>query len=340
MLQNHTIYELTEKGKSELSSGMRSSGGLTGDAKFILPLFGKGLTLAEVAAKLPPSVRACCVAAVNNLLADDYIVSGSETESSTSPLNFVVSADVPSGGRTAGMVIEEDAGLDFTGKFPAAEQIGVADEKLKQFVVPESMEEEIESRSQKLAIEKIRQYEQDMNNTLTRMAEHDVLLAEREKSARQKAMVESARLSPIYDTLRDLIFFKDFSDAELAEVLHIGVWCEMNEHEALIHEGDKAESFYVMLRGLAGVFKRDRLIGLVQSGESFGEFSFLMGDDETHHADVIARSHVEFMGFSTDKMETISVEARLQFAAAFSRCQTRRLVCANEQIVNLLTNES
>lgn len=114
----------------------------------------------------------------------------------------------------------------------------------------------------------------------------------------------------------------------------------MDEHEALIQEGDKAESFYVMLSGLAGVFKRDRLIGLVQSGESFGEFSFLMGNDETHHADVIARSHVEFMGFSTEKMENISVEARLQFAAAFSRCQTRRLVCANEQIVNLLTNET
>lgn len=207
MLQNHTIYELTEKAKSELASGMRSSGGLSGDAKFILPLFGKGLTLAEVAAKLPPSVRACCVAAVNNLLADDYIVAGAETDVSTQSLNFGASTDEPSVSRSANMVIEEEAGLDFTGKFPAAEQTSVADEKLMQFVIPESMEEEIESRSQKLAIEKIRQYEQDMNNTLTRMAEHDILLAEREKAAKQQAMVESARLSPIYDTLRDLIFF-------------------------------------------------------------------------------------------------------------------------------------
>ena len=336
MLQNLTIFELTEKGKQELSA----AGGLSGDAKFILPLFGRGWTLAEVAGKLPPSVRACCVATVNNLITDGYIVAGAEAAEAMQQLNFVTPGNQQPDDKFVGRLVEEDAGLDFTGKFPTAIQVSPEDEKLIEFVVPESLEEEIESRSQQLAIEKIRQYEEDMNNTLTRMAEHEILLAEREKLAKQQAMVESARLSPIYENLRELLFFKDFRDAELAEVLHIGVWNEMNEHDALIREGDKAESFYVMLKGFAGVFKRDRLIGLVQSGESFGEFSFLMGDEETHHADVIARSHVEFMGFSTEKLARISVEARLQFAAAFSRCQTRRLVCANEQIVNLLTNES
>lgn len=337
MLPNQTIFELTEKGRHEVSTGMRPGGGVTGDARFVLPLLDEGLTFADVVKKLSPSVRACCVATVNNLLAGGYIAAQPEQVSSVQP--FATSNEPPAEEHILS-VVEEDEGLDFTGTFPALTPANQEADKLLPLVVAESLDAEIENRSHKLAIEKIRQLEQDMNNTLVQMAEHEVLRAEQERLTRQQAMVESARLSPIYENLRALVFFKNFSDAELAEVLHIGAWREMNEQDVLLHEGDPAESFYVMLRGFAGVFKRERLIGLVQSGESFGEFSFLMGDTGTRHADVIARSHVEFMEFSSGKLEETSLETRLQFATAFSRCQIRRLVCADEQIVNLLTHES
>jgi len=350
MLLNHSIFELTEKGKLAVSSGMTSESGVSGDAKFIMPLFGHRLTLAEVVAKLPPSVRACCVANVKTLLAEGYIVGTPESGDDMQPLNFVMPGDELTGEEQLGdtkaglsmseIVAEEDDGLDFTGKFQSVKPPQADAENIAQLIANESLEDEIESRSQKLAVEKIKQFEQDMNNTLARVAEHEALKVEQEKITRQQEMVESARLSPIYENLRGLVFFNDFSDAELAEVLHIGVWSENNEQDVLVHEGDNADSFFVMLSGLAGVFKRERLIGLVQSGESFGEFSFLMGEEEIRHADVIARSHVEFMGFSTDKINQATQEVRLRFAAAFARCQTRRLVCANEQIINLLTSEN
>jgi len=339
MLPNQAIFELTEKGKHEVSTGMNAGGGITGDAKFILPLFGNGLTFDEVVAKLPPSIRACCVATVNNLLAEGYLVAASVIEQSVPPVNCVAHADEVADDAHAQLLVEEAVGLDFTGKFLQANQSNSAADKPLPFVVSESLDEEIESRSKQLADEKIKQFEQEIDNTLTQLAEHESLQAEREKLAKQHEMLESARLSPIYDNLKELVFFKDFSDAELGEVLHIGVWQEMNEHDTLLHEGDFAKVFYVMLNGMAGVFKRDRLIGLVQGGESFGESSLLVGDEEIHHADVIARTHVEFMGFCADQLQQNSMELRLKFFAAILRCQTRRLICANEQIVNLLAHE-
>ena len=48
------VFELTEKGEREIRLCMLS---LSGDAQLILPLFGKGSTVDEVEAMLPPLVR-------------------------------------------------------------------------------------------------------------------------------------------------------------------------------------------------------------------------------------------------------------------------------------------
>lgn len=203
----------------------------------------------------------------------------------------------------------------------------------------DALKHEIEVRSQELASQKIRQFEQDMNHTIALMLEHELLQAEQDKLTEQEERLAAARLSPIYETLRELIFFKDFSDAELAEVLHIGVWHEREKSEAILHEGDEANSFYVMMSGSAGVFKREKLIGLVQAGENFGEFAYLMGDQSRRYADVIAKSHVEYLEFSVVELKHATLEVRFQFAVALACCQTRRLLRANGQIINLLVDE-
>jgi len=201
------------------------------------------------------------------------------------------------------------------------------------------MEQEIESRSQKLASDKIEQFEQGMNNTIALMVEQALLQAEQEKLPGQLEMVEAARSSPMFEMLRELSFFKDFSAAELAEVLPIGVWHEREKNQAVVREGDAADSFFVMMSGLVGVLKRERLIYLLRRGGSFGELSYLPGEQATHYADVIAKSHIEFLEFSTGKLEQSSLAVRFQFAAAFAHSQTRHLVRANKQIVNLLADE-
>lgn len=314
---------------------------MSGDARLILPLFGNGMTLVEVADKLPPSARAGCDATIKGLLSAGYIAQRADVRSPVGHVDNAVAVMVGRRAEPAPQAPDQaEPCLDFTRKSPAFHEVTTgADALPNQFGSPEAMREEIESRSQRLASERISQYEQEMSNSLAQMAGYELLQAEQEKLARQNKMVETARLSPVYETLRGLEFFRDFSETDMAEVLKIGVWSEREEHEFLLHEDDQAESFYVLISGMAGLFKRDRLIGLVQGGESFGEFSLRKDEEATHHADVISRSHVEFMGFSHERLGQTSLEVRLQFAAAFSRCQTRRLVCANEQIVNFLADE-
>ena len=328
MLTDSDVFYITEKGVHALltSATFPLGEGVEGDARHILPLFGNALTLAEVVGKLPPSVRSDV--SIKELLAAGYISRrlGERPE---------VVHDIPSSATAPAVSGQEDPTLDFTRKSPV--YTGLIPDPVP-LVRTEVLMKEIESRSQQLATEKIRLYEQEMSNSLAQMAGHELFQAEQEKLSRQQAMVEIARLSPVYETLRGLLFFKDFSEMDVAEVLDIGVWREMDERDVLLHDGDRADSICVMMRGHASAFKRNRLIGLIQSGESFGESSLLVGDEEIHHADVVAMSPVEFMEFSTGKLEQTSFEVRLHFVTAFLRCQTRRLVCANEQIVNLLAD--
>ena len=330
MLTDSDVFYITEKGVRALFSAATfpPGEGLVGDARHILPLFGNALTLAEVLGKLPPSMR--CDASIKELLEAGYITRRSgERPEALHPIQ-------PSAGTLPEAVSgQEDPTLDFTRKSPVF--AGIIPDAIP-LVSTDVLMEEIENRSQQLATEKFRLYEQEMSNSLAQMAGHELFQAEQEKLSRQQAMVDIARLSPIFETLRGLLFFKDFSEADMAEVLDIGVWREMKERDVLLRDGDRADSICVMMRGHASAFKRDRLIGLVQSGESFGESSLLVGDEEIHHADVVAMSPVEFMEFSTGKLEQTSIEVRLHFVTAFLRCQTRRLVCANEQIVNLLAD--
>lgn len=198
---------------------------------------------------------------------------------------------------------------------------------------------EMERRSHELASEKIKQMEQEMNLTISMMVEHALTQNEQEKLSKQKEMVESARLSPMYEALRELAFFKGFLDEELAEVLHVGIWHEKQKDEIILREGDHAGPFFVMLNGVANVIKRNRLIGQIRSGESFGEFAYIMGEQGVRHNDVVAKTQVEFMEFATERLDNASLEVRYKLAAAFAECQTRRLLRADELIVQLLADK-
>ncbi len=361
-----TVFDVTDKGEREIRVFMVN---ISGDAKLILPLFGNGYTLVEVAAKLPPSARAGFDKAVDKLLEAGYITAQIGVHPAVEKIQATPSP-VP---RSSFMhSVDEHLDLDFTGSYPvftpdlsvspqakvpsgnlaieSADTRRLAEESAARIIAEqeaskaraenEALEHEIEIRSQQLASCKIEQFEQDMNNTITLMVEHALLQSEQEKLESQQEMVESARLSPMYESMRELAFFKDFSAAELAEVLHIGVWYEKEKHELIMQVGSVANSFFVLMSGSAAVLRQTKLIGSVENGESFGDGSYLMGEHTTHYANVIAKSHVEFLEFSTVELEKSSLEVRYQFARALARSQTRRFRRANEMIMSLLADKS
>lgn len=151
--------------------------------------------------------------------------------------------------------------------------------------------------------------------------------------------VATSNSGTMLETLRELAFFNDFTAAELSEVSYIVLWHEREKNQLILREGEAVDSFFVLLNGAAAVLKDQSPIGLIQQGESFGEFAYIMGEQARHTADVIAKSYVEFLEFPADILKSATPQVRLQFASAFARIQTRRLMSANEQIVSLLADK-
>ena len=179
----------------------------------------------------------------------------------------------------------------------------------------------------------------EINHTLRVMVEQALLHAEPEKPCGGRAAVATSSSVTMLETLRELAFFNAFTAAELSEVAYIVLWHEREKNQLILREGEAVNSFFVLLNGAAAVLKEQSPIGLIQQGESFGEFAYIMGEQARHTADVIAKSYVEFLEFPADKLELATPQVRLQFASAFARIQTQRLICANEQIVSLLANK-
>lgn len=151
--------------------------------------------------------------------------------------------------------------------------------------------------------------------------------------------VATSNSGTMLETLRELAFFNDFTAAELSEVSDIVLWHEREKNQLILREGEAVDSFFVLLNGAAAVLKDQSPVGVIQQGESFGEFAYIMGEQARHTADVIAKSYVEFLEFPADKLKLATPPVRFQFASAFARIQTQRLMSANEQIVSLLADK-
>ena len=299
MVFRQIIFELTEKGEREIRLCMLS---LSGNAQLILPLFGKGSTVDEVVAMLPPIVRSGVPGIVSQLQAAGYIV---QQEALLSDAR----------GEACNVAMP---GIDFQADSGALSS---------------------QAGSLLQSINGIKPDVAEINHTLRVMVEQALLHAEPEKPCGGRAAVATSSSVTMLETLRELAFFNAFTAAELSEVAYIVLWHEREKNQLILREGEAVNSFFVLLNGAAAVLKEQSPIGLIQQGESFGEFAYIMGEQARHTADVIAKSYVEFLEFPADKLELATPQVRLQFASAFARIQTQRLICANEQIVSLLANK-
>jgi serine/threonine protein kinase len=95
-----------------------------------------------------------------------------------------------------------------------------------------------------------------------------------------------------FDTLRSLVFFKNFTDVELWEVLRISEWRRVPESEYILHEGESGRSFYILAQGSVRVSKQGRLLSLLHRGDCFGEMTHLLERDFKRSTDVIAKNDV------------------------------------------------
>jgi CRP-like cAMP-binding protein len=142
---------------------------------------------------------------------------------------------------------------------------------------------------------------------------HQRLRAQQDKIAEQEQ----------FSLLRRLKFFHDFSHAEIMEVLRASSWQDYSDGEEIVKEGEMDDRFYIIVSGVVGVERHSRQLGRLDSGECFGETSYVRGAKRT--ATIKAAGPVSVMKVSSTLLEQVSPSCQLHFNKVFLRSLISRL---------------
>lgn len=143
-----------------------------------------------------------------------------------------------------------------------------------------------------------------------------------------------------FATLRSLMFFKNFSDVELWEVLHVSEWSKIPASEYILRDGESGRSFFILAQGVVRVVKQGRLLSLLHRGDCFGEMAHLSEHDFKRSTDVIAKTDVVLIEVNPDILMHATAGCRFQFGDAFLRMLVKRLAVANTRISHLLADQN
>jgi serine/threonine protein kinase len=136
-----------------------------------------------------------------------------------------------------------------------------------------------------------------------------------------------------FQLMRSLAFFRDFPENELWEVLKISKWAKFKPETALIKEGDKGDSFFVLAGGYVTVTRQKKKLSVLTSGDCFGEMSYLAHNDRPHRsATVTTTSDCIVIKIRAEDLREASLSCRRLFDERFLNTLVERLEAANEQL--------
>jgi len=116
-----------------------------------------------------------------------------------------------------------------------------------------------------------------------------------------------------FNTLKSLEFFKNFSEVELWEVVRISKWRKFKAECSLIKEGKIGDSLFILAGGEARIMKNGSFLGLVETGQCFGEMAYIHGKKKPRSASVISNTDVVIIKIQSDSIQTASNHLQTSF---------------------------
>jgi serine/threonine protein kinase len=126
-----------------------------------------------------------------------------------------------------------------------------------------------------------------------------------------------------FGVLRRLKFFHDFSHGEILEVMRASHWQDYAGGEEIVKEGEMDDRFYILVGGNCSVERNGQSVGLLSTGECFGETSYVQGAKRT--ATIRAADPVTVLKVSSTLLEQVSASCQLRFNRVFLRALIGRL---------------
>jgi len=138
-----------------------------------------------------------------------------------------------------------------------------------------------------------------------------------------RAKITEIEKSEQFALLRQLKFFHDFSQAEIWEVLQASTWQDYAPNDEIIREGDMEDRLFVVVAGSCSVARHGRVIGRLETGDCFGESSYVPGARRS--ASVHADGSVTLLKVGATLLEQVSPSCQLRFNRVFLRALIERL---------------
>ena len=136
--------------------------------------------------------------------------------------------------------------------------------------------------------------------------------------------------------LKALPFFRDFSDAALAESVAMGRWFDLRAGSQLVGEDDPGHSFFVITRGQARATRRGTLLAIRGAGECLAETSFLRTGSARRFSTLTAVTDCSLVEFDPDVLWLASPECTRHFHEAFLSSLATRLEGAESALAEML----
>ncbi len=126
-----------------------------------------------------------------------------------------------------------------------------------------------------------------------------------------------------FGTIKELGFFKGFTEVDLWELIRACTWQNYPAGVPIIKEGESDHSFYILLSGVVAIEKNGRVVDSLQEGDCFGEMGYLSRARRT--ASVVAKTDVSLMKVNAAAIDRAADATQLRFHKVFVRVLIERL---------------
>ncbi len=128
-----------------------------------------------------------------------------------------------------------------------------------------------------------------------------------------------------FGILKRMGFFNGFTDVELWEILRISKWRRFREAKTLLEEGQLGSSIFILADGTASIMKNDSFLGVIESGQCFGEMAYIHGMKKARTASVVSNSEVTIIKINTDALQHASDHLQMKFNKVLLKTLADRL---------------
>ena len=147
----------------------------------------------------------------------------------------------------------------------------------------------------------------------------------------------SPELEKKVQLMKNISFFKDFTEPELFETAQLSSWLKFSTDDTIVREGDRGSSFWILLKGSVRVVKTildgkiiQRTLTVIPQGECFGEMSMISG--ETRTADIVANEEVFLYKIEGYVISQAKDSLQLKFYKRFSEILVTRLARSSQML--------